>query len=156
MAQCCPVCKARLWTDPLFTPDQLKCPRCGAEFRPTVAWRYVRTLLIVAVALIAVVLLLLPLRTFWLLIFLLLVTLSCSYLPRLIDLQRMPGSLQLSEGPPLDPASAKFQIEDSRWQESHERRTEEHRARRTLYVVLAVILGLLLLLRVALHFGGRG
>jgi hypothetical protein len=40
-----------LWTDPLFTPSRLVCPRCGAVFKPTVPWAFFRILVLIILAL---------------------------------------------------------------------------------------------------------
>jgi uncharacterized paraquat-inducible protein A len=89
MSQRCPVCKARLWTDPLFSPARLQCPRCGAVFATTVQWGYFRILLLLVILLAVLLIADLPDRKVWLVIFLVLLAGVLWYLPRLINLQRI-------------------------------------------------------------------
>ncbi len=71
MSQHCPVCRARIWTDPLFSPARLHCPRCGAEFSPTVSWLYFRGLLLIVIVLSLTVIMLMTRGNICLFVFLL-------------------------------------------------------------------------------------
>lgn len=46
----CPVCKSKLWRDPVF-PRMITCPRCGNKFRPTVSLAFFQLVLLVLVIL---------------------------------------------------------------------------------------------------------
>ena len=46
----CPVCKSKLWRDPIF-PRMITCPRCGNKFRPTVSLAFFQLVLLVLVVL---------------------------------------------------------------------------------------------------------
>ena len=55
MLERCPVCRTRLWSDVLFYGSKLCCPRCGAEFKITVSWIYVRVIFAVTIGMAFVV-----------------------------------------------------------------------------------------------------
>ena len=151
MSQRCPVCKARLWTDPLFTPGRLSCPRCGAIFRPTVAWGYFRFLLFLVVVLALVVILFLSKTNLWIFLFLIGVTIFFWFLPRFIDLQRISGELRVPEGP-LDAEQMKLKLKDDNWEEKHEAFEEQSKFRQLVYVLIAVALLLLVLASLKIGF----
>ena len=46
----CPVCKTKLWRDPVF-PRMITCPRCGNKFRPTVSLAFFQLVLLIFVIL---------------------------------------------------------------------------------------------------------
>lgn len=135
MAQRCPVCKTPLWTDPFFTPSRLRCPRCGAVFKSTVPWGYFRLLVLMVAVLCLFIISSLPGKNVWMLgLFLLGILIVFWYLPRLIDLQHVPGGLKLPE-PLAEAVQLKLNLQDQ----------EKLRFRRWIYFVLAVIAIFLLL-----------
>lgn len=99
MSQRCPVCKTPLWTDDVFS-RHLKCPRCGAEFRPTVSWLQFRVVVLVmlVVGFMSIVFfseagpLLVGIIFVGLVLFFLL-------LPRFIQLSQIPPNLSMADGP---------------------------------------------------------
>ncbi len=145
MAQHCPVCKTRLWTDPLLTPSRLTCPRCGAESKPTVPWNYFRLLLIILILLSALVIVFLS-RDWWWLLIIVAVAIFLWFLPRLINLQHIGPELNPSEGV-LDTRQLNLDL-DLRLEQKFEEFEERQNFRRLVY--LAVALALLLLLTLAL------
>jgi uncharacterized protein (DUF983 family) len=142
MSQRCPVCKTRLWTDPLLTQGRLKCPRCGVDFRPTVPWGYFRILLLAVVVVSLVVIIFLSETHLWIVLFLIAVTVFFWFLPRLIDLERIPGELTTAEGP-MDTSQLKLKLEDQD-REQAEAWQEELNFRQLIYFLIALILFLLL------------
>lgn len=145
MAQHCPVCNTRLWTDPLFTPRRLNCPRCGAEFKPTVSWFYFRVLLLLAIGLAFVLIAILTRGDIWLLLLIALLTISLLLLPRLIDFQRIGPELFPSEGV-LDAEQMKLELKDARTQQELDEDEEHRRFYRLTYLVLGLLLGSALIL----------
>lgn len=141
MAQLCPVCRTRLWTDPLFTPRRLHCPRCGAEFKPTVSWFYFRVLLLVVATLGFVLVALLTRGNLWILIFLAGLVIFLFQLPRLIDLQRIGPELNPSEGV-LEPRQLDLELEDLRAHAAGEKYQERRRFYLMLYLLLGVVVAL--------------
>ncbi len=146
MAQHCPVCKTRLWTDPLLTPSRLTCPRCGAEFKPIVSWHHFRLLLVVLIFLSVLVIAFLSRENWWWLLVIVAVAAFLWYLPRLINLQHIGPELNPSEGL-LDTKQLDLDL-DLRLEEKFEEFEERQSFRRLVY--LAVALVLLLILTVAL------
>lgn len=142
MSHLCPVCKARLWTDPLFRTGQLNCPRCGTVFRPTVSWRYFRFLLFIVVALCLGIIVFLTRTNLWLFLFLMGVVVFFWFLTRVINLQRISGELRLPEGP-LDAEEMKLRLGDENWKMQHQIYQEESRFKRLIYFLIALILFLL-------------
>ena len=99
MSYRCPVCKTPLWKEP-FLVRRLKCPRCNAEFRPTVPWVYVRVLLLLIALLgLAMVILALGQNPWLILLFLFAVVGFFWYLSRLVNLEQIAGDLTVPEGP---------------------------------------------------------
>lgn len=135
MSQRCPVCRARIWSDPLLTPGRLRCPRCGAVFRPTVPWVYFRVLLLAVVALALILIISLSQTHFWLLLFLVGLIVFFWFLPRFIDLQRISGELTTPEGP-MDTKH----LEDEDWRQKQDKFEEELDFRQLVYILVAVIL----------------
>ena len=144
MAQRCPVCKAPLWTDPLFTPGQLSCPRCGATFRPTVPWGYLRLLLLIVVILVLAAIVFLSQTNLWIILFLIAVTVFFWSLPRFIDLQRISGDLRIPEGP-VDTEELKIRLKDQDSDEHSGDLDEARRRRHLIYILVAVTLLLFLI-----------
>lgn len=144
MSQRCPVCKARLWTDPLLTSGRLSCPRCGAEFRPTVPWAYFRILLLVVVTLAVLVISSFSQPSIWILIFLIGAAIFFWFLPRFIDLQHI-SDLRVPEGP-MDAEQLELKLEDRQWEEKYEKFQEGHRFRQLIYLLVAIILFFLFLI----------
>ncbi len=98
MANQCPVCRAPLWRRPFAR--RLRCPRCGAEFRPTVPLALFQLLL--AVLLVAVLgLALVVSRPYaWLVLLVLLVSGFLTwFLPRMVRLEVESPGLRVAEGP---------------------------------------------------------
>lgn len=147
MSQHCPVCRARIWTDPIFSPSRLRCPRCGAEFSPTVPWIYFRILLLVVVILCLIVILLLTQGNLYLFLFLLGLAALLWFLPRIIDLKHVGPELTPSEGV-LDPNQLELELEDRRFQENFEEHQEKRNFRGLIYLLLSI--GLLIFLIAAL------
>ena len=95
----CPVCKARLWRDPVF-PKTITCPRCGNKFRPTISLAFFQmALLILVIVLLAglahftgagIWILVAVIAAFFLIFF---------YFPKLINLELVKPNLVV-EGPP--------------------------------------------------------
>lgn len=136
--QYCPFCKTRLWTETLWTPSHLHCPRCGAQFKPTVPWNYVRLLLVLVVALaMLLVYLLTEGNLLWLLFSLVVLGLiGCLWqISRIIHLHQIGPELTPSEGI-LDPKQLKFELDD-REREASQR--EERRRFRRLVTLLLVL-----------------
>ena len=145
MSQRCPVCKARLWTDPLLTPGRLSCPRCGTEFRPTVPWAYFRILLLVVVTLAVLVISSFSERSIWILVFLIGAAVFFWFLPRFIDLQHI-SDLRVPEGPMAD--ELKLKLENKQWEENHDEFQEGYRFRQVIYLLVAIALVLLFLVAI--------
>ena len=141
MSQRCPVCNSPLWTDPLLTPTRLKCPRCGSDFRPTVPWRYLRILLLLVVAFALLAIVSLSETHFWVLLFLVGLTVFFWFLPRFIDLERISGELTTPEGP-MDTSQLRLKLKDDN-QDRKETLDEEQSFRRFVYLLISVILLLL-------------
>lgn len=96
MSYLCPVCKTRLWHRPFYR--RLKCPRCGAEFKPTVPWAYFQLLLVLFVLVSAGLLVIVYGRSVWMIpLFFCLIAAFFIFLPKLIDLQ--PIDFTVAEGP---------------------------------------------------------
>ena len=146
MSQCCPVCKARLWTDPLLTSGRLVCPRCGAEFWPTVPWAYFRILLLVVVTLAVLVIASFSQRSIWILIFLIGAAICFWFLPRFIDLQHI-SELRVSEGP-MESEQMELKLEDKQWEDKHDEFQKGHRFRQLIYLLVAIVLFFLFLIGV--------
>lgn len=144
MSQLCPVCKTRLWTDPIFTPSKLRCPRCGAEFKPTVPWIYFRILLLVVVFLGLVVIMLLTRGNIWLFLFLLGLAVFLWFLPRIINLQHIGPELTPSEGV-LDPRQLELKLEDIQLNQ----RFDEFREERGFHKLILLLVAMLTLIVMA-------
>ncbi len=141
MAQRCPFCKTRLWTDPWFSKGVLRCPRCGNEFKPWVSWGSFRILVLSVILLGVSVLAILPARVFWIVLFLGVLGFLLWYFPRLINLHPI-SEFSPAEGLPQNK-------EDKEWEEKLERLAESARYRRMLLVV--VLLALILVLAFGLR-----
>src|SRR4030043_1140666 len=129
MSQLCPVCKSRLWTDALFTPSPLVCPRCGRAFKPTVPLTSFRILVLIVLALSVTLIVFMAGHRPWLIVvFLLGLAGFILYLPRLVDLQRISKELSLSDGP-LDPDRMRLDF-DNKIAEKGEQLQEERTFRR--------------------------
>ena len=146
MSQRCPVCKARLWADPLLTPGRLNCPRCGAEFRPTVPWAYFRILLLVVVTLAVFLISSFSERSIWVLVFLIGAAVFFWFLPRFIDLQHI-SDLGVPEGP-MDSDQLELQLGDKQWEENRDEFKQGHRFRQLIYLLVAIALLFLFLIGV--------
>lgn len=121
MSNRCPVCKTRLWQGPFFR--RLKCPRCGAEFRPTVSWAYFQVLALLFIILGLSLVIIVSRPAIWpILVFLFLVALFFWFLPKLINLERT-GPLTLAEGP-TEADQIKLGLNYSKWEESGDDRDE--------------------------------
>ncbi len=143
MSQKCPVCKTRLWSDPLLVRSKMKCPRCGAEFKPTIPWHYVRILLILLIVLAFVLVFVVSQGNIPLLVLLAIIGLLLWFAPRLIHFEPIGPELNPSEGV-LDAQDWRMRVEDQNLEEKLAEAVEKWRFRWALSVV--VILGLLLTL----------
>ncbi len=144
MSQPCPVCKTRLWTDPLHTPGRLSCPRCGTVFRPTVPWAYFRLLLLVVVVLVLLVISSLSDSNLWIFPFFIGVAVFFWFLPRFIDWQRISSDLQVSEGT-MDTEELNLALRDDDWERKHEEFQEKSRFRQLMYLLIMITVALLIL-----------
>ncbi|HXK58647.1 MAG TPA: hypothetical protein PLP42_02025 [Acidobacteriota bacterium] len=137
MSQRCPICKSRLWTDPIFTPSRLVCPRCGAVFRPTVPWTAFRILVgLVLVLAVALIFFVEPNRP-WLVLLLVGLVAFVWFVPRFVNLQQISKELGLSEGL-IDPDRMRLQIDD-RSAEKRDQAREERLFRMLLYLAAMVV-----------------
>ena len=143
MSQKCPVCRTRLWSDPLLVRSKMTCPRCGAEFKPTIPWHYVRILLILLIVLAFVLVFVVSQGNIPLLVLLAIIGLLLWFAPRLIHCEPIGPELNPSEGV-LDARDWRMRVEDQKLEEKLAEAVEKWRFRWALSVV--VILGLLLLL----------
>ncbi len=137
MSQRCPVCKSRLWTDPIFTPSRLVCPRCGAVFKPTVPWAAFRILVLVVLVLSVTLIFFLVRHKPWLVGFLAVLLLFLWFLPRLVNLQHISSELGLSEGV-MDPDRMRLKFDD-KFIEKRDQSQEQKTFRTLLYLALLVI-----------------
>lgn len=138
MSQRCPVCKTRLWTDPIFTPSRLVCPRCGAVFKPTVPWAAFRILVLIVLVLSITLIFFLVRHKPWLVAFLAVLLLFLWFLPRLVNLQHISTELGLSEGV-MDPDRMRLKFDD-KLIEKRDQSQEEKTFRTLLYLILLVII----------------
>ena len=143
MSHKCPVCKTRLWSDPLLVRSKMTCPRCGAEFKPTLPWHYVRILLILLIVLAFVLVFVVSQGNIPLLVLLAIIGLLLWFVPRLIHFEPIGPELNPSEGV-LDAQDWRMRVEDQNLEEKLAEAVEKWRFRWALSVV--VILGLLLTL----------
>ena len=143
MSHKCPVCKTRLWSDPLLVRSKMTCPRCGAEFKPTIPWHYVRILLILLIVLAFVLVFVVSQGNIPLLVLLAIIGLLLWFVPRLIHFEPIGPELNPSEVV-LDAKDWRMQVEDQNLEEKLAEAVEKWRFRWALSVV--VILGLLLTL----------
>ena len=97
MTHICPVCKARLWRGPFAR--RLRCPRCGAEFRPTVSLFYFQILFVLFLVVCLAVVVVLSRNHPWYSATLgLILILVAALLPRLVRLEPDSQPLPLAEG----------------------------------------------------------
>ncbi len=143
MSQKCPVCKTRLWSDPMLVRSKMTCPRCGAEFKPTVPWHYVRILLILLIVLAFVLTFVVSQGNLPLLVLFAIIGLLLWFAPRLIHFEPVGPELNPSEGV-LDPQEWRMRVEDRNLEERLAEAVEKWRFRWALSIV--VILALLLTL----------
>lgn len=148
MSQNCPVCHTPLWSDPLLVRSKMRCPRCGAEFKPTVPWHYVRILLIFLIVLAFVLIFIVSQGNLPLLILFAILGLLLWMAPRLIHFEPIGPELTPSEGV-LDSQEWRMQLEDRDLEERLAEAVERWRFRWALSVV--VILALLLTLALWLY-----
>lgn len=120
MSQRCPVCKASLWREPIL-PRRLRCPRCGAVFRPTVHWAYFQFLLLFCVLLCLTILVSFFNQRFWLIVlFLLGVAGFFWHLPKLINLERVSGDFQFADGPEARDDDIRFKLKLRDWEQKEQ------------------------------------
>ena len=143
MSQHCPVCKSPLWTNSLFNPSKLKCPRCGTDFRTTVSWVYLRVFLLLAASFVLLMIIFLSETYFWILLFLIGLIGLLWFLPRFIDLERISGELTTPEGP-VDTNQLRLSLKDNGWNQE-EKLNEEQKLRKFAYLSISLILLLLLI-----------
>lgn len=145
MSQFCPVCRTRLWSDPIFSARRLTCPRCGAEFKPTVPWLYFRILLLIVVVLVLVMVLLFTQGNLALLFFFVALGTLLWFLPRMISFQPIGGELTPSEGV-LDPKQLELKMEDRGLDREVSEQQEVQRFRRWMVVLLAIAVAVIWLI----------
>ena len=121
----------------------MRCPRCGAEFKPTVPWHYVRILLILLIVLAFVLIFVVSQGNVPLLVLLAIIGLLLWFAPRLIHFEPIGPELNPSEGV-LDAQDWRIRVEDQNLEEKLAEAVERWRFRWALSVV--IILGLLLTL----------
>ena len=148
MSQRCPVCKTWLWAEPLRGRSRMKCPRCGAKFKATVPWHYVRILLILLVLLALALIFVVSHGDIPLLMLLVVIGLMLWFAPRLIRFEPIGPELTPSEGV-LDPEEWRMRVEDQNLDEKLSETVERLRFRWAVSVI--VILGLLLTLAAWLY-----
>lgn len=135
----CPVCKSKLWRDPVF-PRMITCPRCGNKFRPMVSLAFFQLVL-----LILVILLLAGLAYFtgagtWLGVAIIAsLLLIFFYFPKIIDLEMVKPDLVV-EGPPDE---KNVEWEDEETEDDGDRNFYKMSCACTL-VLLLIILGYLI------------
>jgi hypothetical protein len=127
----------------MLVRSKLRCPRCGAELKPTVPWHYVRILLILLIVLALVLTFIVSQGNLPLLVLFAIVGLLLWFAPRLIHFEPVGPELNPSEGV-LDPQDWRMRVEDRNLEERLAEAVEKWRFRWALSVV--VILGLLLTL----------
>ncbi len=135
----CPVCKSKLWRDPVF-PRMITCPRCGNKFRPTVSLAFFQLIL-----LLLVIVLLAGLAYFtgagtWLGVAVIAALLLIFfYFPKLINLELVKPNLVV-EGPPDE---KHVEWEDEEAEDDGDRNFYKISCACTL-VLLVIILGYLI------------
>lgn len=145
MAERCPICKSPLWQGPFLR--NLKCPRCGAEFRPTVPWTYFQLLLVLFVLLSLSVVIVFSGHNVWLIfLFLLGVALFFWYLPKLIDLKRVRDGLSIHGPVTNEELQMEFSYRD--WDEEEEDKPIRFSPLYYLSVVTLLLLFALILFRI--------
>jgi hypothetical protein len=149
MAHICPVCKARLWKKPLAR--RLRCPRCGAEFRPTVPLAYFQILFFLFLLVALALTISLSYRYGWVVLLLVaLFALIIWFLPRLVRLEIESADLRVAEGP----ACNEMKIRYRHWADPSERDGEGEEARTgyILYFLAALVICLAALLALQVFF----
>ena len=122
---------------------RLKCPRCGAEFKPTVPWSYVRVLLLLIVLLSLALFTMVFGQNPWLLLLFFAAMIGFIwYLSRLVNLEKIARDLTVPEGP-LNSEDLQLDLKD----QAEDR--EEGLSGTFFYVVVltAVVLFFLLIVR---------
>jgi len=107
----CPVCKSRLWRDPVF-PRMITCPRCGNKFRPTVSLAFFQMVLLVLVIVLLAGLAYFTGTGIWIgAAVIAALFLIFFYFPKLINLELVKPNLVV-EGPP-DEKPVEWEDEDA-------------------------------------------
>ena len=116
MSYMCPVCRTRLWHRPFHR--RLKCPRCGAEFKPTVPSAYFQLLLLLFIMVCIGLVVIVYGHSLWLVfLFFCLIAAFFLFLPKWIDLQ--PIDFTVADGP-LTPDEMQLKLEYAEWERSGE------------------------------------
>ncbi|HSR50398.1 MAG TPA: hypothetical protein VLV83_06185 [Acidobacteriota bacterium] len=144
MAQRCPFCKTRLWTDPWFSRGSLRCPRCGNEFQPTVHWGYFRLMVLLVVVLALAIIVFLPPKVIWIVLFVIGLGVLFWYFPRLIDLRPVPTEVGATEG-----VLENDRMEEEDWEEKLDKLAEQRRYR--YGILLALVMALILVVLTGLR-----
>jgi hypothetical protein len=110
-----------------------------------VPWAYFRFLLLVVVTLALLVIFSLSDSNIWIFLFLAAVAVFFWFLPRFIDLQRISGELQVSEGT-MDTDELRLELGEDDWTEGHEKFEENSRFRQLVYLLMVITVTLLILL----------
>ncbi|MGH9338070.1 MAG: hypothetical protein ACRD1R_00405 [Acidobacteriota bacterium] len=106
-------------------------------------WGYFRLVLLIVILLIFFIVVLFTSRNIWLLLFMAGVVVSLWYLPRIIDLQYIPGELEFGQGI-RNLEQIKLRFEDIEWNKRREQAEEKVRFRRWMYFLVALTLVLLI------------
>lgn len=114
ITQRCPVCKARLFKTRL--PGKVRCPRCGAEFRPTVPLVYFQVLLVLFVVVCSLLVIDWSSRFFWpIVIFGVLLIFFLGLLPRIVRMEIDPNKIPVAEG--AGPEDFRYKMPYDDWDE---------------------------------------
>ncbi len=139
LTQKCPVCKARLYKTGL--PGKVRCPRCGAEFRPTVPLAYFQILLVLFVVVCSLFVIDWSSRYFWpIVLFLILLISFLGFLPRFVRMEIDPNKIPIAGGAGPEDFSYKMPYDD--WDEP------EQGVRPGLFLVLAAIMLIIIVVMV--------
>lgn len=136
----CPVCKAKLWRDPVF-PRMITCPRCGAKFRPTISLAFFQQVLLILVILLLAGLAYFTGAGIWFFAAVVFaVIMIFFYFPKLINLELVKPNLVV-EGP-VEEKPLEWEDDESEEEEEGEKKFYKISCACTL-VLLLIILGFL-------------
>ena len=143
LTQKCPVCKARLYKTGL--PGKVRCPRCGAEFRPTVPLLYFQVLLVLFLVVCSLLVIDWSSRSFWpFVIFGVLLILFLGLLSRFARMEIDPTKIPIAGG--VGPEDIPYKLPYDDWDEP------EQGVRPGLFLVLLCVLLAVVVVLVVLKF----